>query len=259
MSQRQRNRHNLGRGACLPVLGAFLGLSVPVHAGVVNALSVGLPATVRPLPASVLRTLRGGYEAGNAVVYFGLQMVSRWTQADGASMAVGTNVSLGLKDGPHLSVSSFEGGGGTSGFAVGNTPGRSISGNPTQGVSGIGQSIQTTGDNNVISNRAMVNVVSNTGADAGGATTGPTNVVQTAGAALGSVTFRQNSVVVAINVTGQGLVQQTLGTQGLAQSAQVLSSANNILNQMVLSVGFSPITGLSGAHLQTILASMKGL
>jgi len=66
-------------------------------------------------------------------------------------------------------------------------------------------------------------------------------------------------VTVAINVPGQGIIQQTLGAQGLGQSAQVLSSANNILNQMSLSVGFARTGGFSAAQVGAILGTMKGL
>ena len=245
----------------LVVAGAFCATAVAAHAETLRGRDVSLIAGQAPLSAHTLASLRGRYVAPEGVVYFGLQIVSRWTQADGSGLAVGTNVNLGV-DGnghPHLSVGSFStetnGTGGASSAGAGT-----ITGNPIAGVAGIGQGIQTTGDGNVIKNAAVINVMAG-GAD--GSTppesSGPQNLSVTGGGGQGRIVFNQNSVIVAINVPGQGVNQQTLGAQGLGQSAQVLSSANNVLNQMSLSVGFAHAGGFSAAQVGAILGAMKGL
>ena len=247
--------------ARLMAAGALCATTVAAHAETLRGRDVGLIAGHAPLSAHALSGLRGRYVAPAGVVYFGLQIVSRWTQANGAGLSVGTNVNLGV-DGhghPHLSVGSFStetNGHGAAGSAGTGT----ITGNPISGVAGIGQGIQTTGDGNVIKNAAVINVAA--GAPDGSpppGSSGAQDLAVTGAGGRGSVVFNPNSVTVAINVPGQGIIQQTLGAQGLGQSAQVLSSANNILNQMSLSVGFARTGGFSAAQVGAILGTMKGL
>ncbi len=249
------------RGATrLMVAGALCLSAMAARAETLRGHDVSLIAGRSPLSAQVLAGLRGRYVAPGGVVYFGLEIVSRWTQADGAGLSVGTNLALAV-DGhgrPHLSVGSFsaetQGTGGASPKATGT-----ITGNPIAGVDGIGQGIQTTGDGNVIRNAAAINVVAGGPTGSGLESSGVRNLAVAGGGGQGSVVFHPDSVTVAVNVPGQGLIEQTLGVQGLAQSAQVLSSANNILNQMSLSVGFAHTGGFSAAQVGTILGAMKGL
>ncbi len=251
------------RGAVrIMAAGATLSvLTVAAHAETLHGRDVSVIMARTPLSARALSNLRGRYVASGGVVYFGLEIVSRWTQADGAGLSVGTNVNLGI-DGeghPHLSVNSFSHETGSNGGASSSGHG-TITGNPIAGVSGIGQGIQTTGDGNVIQNAAVINVTS--GAAGGSGPSGPSgtrNLSVVGGGGQGSVEFNANSVIVAVNVPGQGVIQQTLGAQGIGQSAQVLSSANNILNQMSLNVGFAKSGGFSAAQISTILGAMRGL
>lgn len=250
------------RGAMRFVMaGALWATTVGAHAETLRGRDLSLIAGQVPLPAHALSALRGRYVAPEGVVYFGLEIVSRWTQANGAGLSVGTNVNLGV-DGngrPHLSVGSFSAE--TTGHGGSGAPGTgTISGNPISGVAGIGQAIQTTGDGNVIKNAAVINVAS--GSPQGSASSGVSdaqNLAVRGGGGQGSVVFNPNSVVVAINVPGQGVISQTLGAQGLGQSAQVVSSANNILNQMSLSVGFAHTGGFSAAQVGAILGALKGI
>ncbi len=255
-------RERVIRGAVrVLAVGAFCATTVSARAATLFAPDLGPITAHPPLSARALSGLRGRYVGSDGVVYFGLQMVSRWTQADGSSLAVGTTVGLGLDGGgrPHLTVNSFSTkAAGTGGTVTGGTG--TIQGDPVAGVSGIGQGIQTTGNDNVIKNVAVINVgTSGPGFDAGSAAGGPANLAVANGDAQGSVAFNGNSVIVAVNVPGQGVIQQTLGVQGLGQSAQVLSSANNVLNQMSLSVGFAHSGVFSAAQIGAILGTMKGL
>ncbi len=250
------------RGAArLVAAGAFCATTVAAHAEMLRGRDVGLITGQAPLSARALSALRGRYVAPEGVVYFGLQIISRWTQANGSGLSVGTNVSLGV-DGhgnPHLSVGSFSTETGGAGGA--GSPGTgAINGDPISGVSGIGQGIQTTGDGNVIKNAAVIDVtaVGPDGPPPSGPS-GPRNLSVRGGGGQGRIAFGPDSVIVAIDVPGQGVIQQTLGPQGLGQSAQVLSSANNVLNQMSLSVGLARTDGFSAAQLGAILGAMKGL
>ncbi len=250
------------RGAIqMLAMGALCATTISVQAATLFAPDLG-PITARPpLSARALSGLRGRYVGSDGVVYFGLQMVSRWTQADGSSLAVGTTLGLGLDSGgrPQLAVNSFSTKTAGTGEPAPQGTG-TIQGNPIAGVSGVGQGIQTTGNDNVIKNSAVINVgPAGPGYEMGGAAVGSANIAVANGAARGRVAFNGDSVIVAVNVPGQGLIQQTLGTQGLGQSAQVLSSANNVLNQMTLSVGFARPGVFSAAQIGAILGTMKGL
>ncbi len=241
--------------------GAFCAMAVSVQAATLFAPDLGLITDRIPLSAHALSALRGRYVASGGVVYFGLQMVSRWTQANGSSLAVGTTLGLGIDGGgrPHLTLHSFSTkAAGTGSPALQGTG--AIKGDPVAGVSGIGQGIQTTGNDNVIKNTAVISVgAAGSGFDAGSPGGGPANLAVANADAQGQVVFNGDSVIVAVNVPGQGIIQQTLGAQGLAQTAQVLSSANNVMNQMSLSVGLARSGGFSAAQIGAILGTMKGL
>ncbi|MHB1512984.1 MAG: hypothetical protein ACYCTF_06665 [Acidiferrobacter sp.] len=242
-------------------VGAFCATTVSVRAATLFAPDLGPITAQPPLSARALSGLRGRYVGSDGVVYFGLQMVSRWTQADGSSLAVGTTLGLGLDSGgrPQLAVHSFSTKTAGTGKSAAQGTG-TIQGNPIAGVSGIGQGIQTTGNDNVIKNFAVINVgAAGPGYEIGGAAGGSANIAAANGDAQGRVAFNGDSVIVAVNVPGQGVIQQTLGAQGLGQSAQVLSSANNVLNQMSLSVGFAHSGVFSAAQIGAILGTMKGL
>ncbi len=258
----QGSRRILRGAARLGMAGALLcGTAIAARAETLNGRDISLVTSRAPLSPQALAALRGRYVASDGVVYFGLQIVSRWTQANGSGLAVGTNVGLSLdsQGHPHLSVGSYSTQTGGTGQA--DTSGQgTITGNPISGVSGIGQGIQTTGNDNVIKNVATINLVSGRPGDAppsGGG--GAPDLSVAGGAGQGRVVFGPDSVIVAVNVPGQGVIQQTLGAQGLGQSAQVLSSANNILNQMSLSVGFAPTSGFSAAQVGAMLGTLKGL
>lgn len=260
MDTRKKERV-LRRVVRLATVGAFCALAVSVRAATLSAPDLG-PITARtPLSVHALSALRGRYVASGGVVYFGLQMVSRWTQADGSSLAVGTTLGLGIDGGgqPHLSVHSFSTKTAGTGSPASQGMG-TIKGDPVAGVSGIGQGIQTTGNDNVIKNAAVISVgTARPGLDGGLPGGGPTNLAVANGDAQGRVVFNGDSVIVAVNVPGQGLIQQTLGAQGLGQTAQVLSSANNVMNQMSLSVGLARPGAFSAAQVGAILGTMKGL
>ncbi len=242
----------------ITVLGVACAVAV-AQAGTLTSRDVGAVMGATPLSARTLATLRGRYVATDGVVYFGLELVSRWTQANGSGLTVGTNVNLGIQgDGrPALTVGSFAHETGGRGSPQGPSAG-TITGNPIAGVDGIGQGIQTTGNDNVIKNTAVINL----GAGATGTsghTNGPRDISVATAGGEGQVAFNPSGVTIAIAVPGQGLIQQTLGTQGLGQSAQVLSSANTVLNQMSLNVGFGNAGGFSAAQLGAILGTLKGL
>lgn len=236
--------------------GAVVGFYGNAYGHVRGMLRAGLPSSARPLPANVLAQLRGRFEASNSIVYFGLEMQSHWVDGSGNGVTVGTDISLSLKGADPLVINSYAQNTG-SGIKKKTTQNRQITGDPLASVSGVGQSIQVVGDNNTIRNVSAVNVAS--GATRLSAVDGQKDVTDRSGAATGQVRIINNTVSLGIHVPGQGFVQQTLGAQGLAQSAQVLSDANNVLNQMSLSVGLRAVKGISGVQLNELLLSLHGL
>lgn len=237
--------------------GLALGLCVGAQARPIDNARVGLPLGAQPLAAAVLTHLRGRFEANDEITYFGLEMLSHWIDGAGKGVTVGTNIALSLSGSHPLSINSYAQNSGSGVFENKSIPNRQISGNPLSSVSGVGQSIQVVGDDNTVQNDSIISVTTGSGTIAG--SSGTVDVTDHAGGATGKVTVINDTVTVGINVPGQGFVQQTIGAQGLAQSAQVLSDANNILNQMSLDVGFNAVKGVSGIELNEILSSLHGL
>lgn len=211
----------------------------------------GLPLSVRPLPLSVLARLRGGYVGGSEVTYFGLAMSSQWTDAAG-TVGAGAQLALNLVGRHRLSLSTY-----TTGGADGGAGEVGVSGStPLSSVAGIGQSVQLVGDRNAVHNTAAIDIVSTPEVVALGSSSVPQAAAPDGG---GQVLIGHNSVSVGIRVPGRGSVSQTLSAQGLMQNVEVASSANTILNQMVLTVGLKNVAGVSNLALGQILTSLRGV
>ncbi len=212
----------------------------------------GLPHGMAPLPARVLAQLRGRYVNDNEITYFGLAMQSTWSDAAG-TVHVGTSIGFGLQGSRQVSITSYATEGhGTTTPASGD---RTISGVPLGAVAGVGQGIQVIGTGNAVHNAAAIDVVTGTPPSP---PPGPGGTPTVAGSA-GGVTITPDAVTVAIDLPGRGLAEQTLSAQGLMQSAQVLSDANTVTNQMTLTVGLQQVSHLSVGALTQILASLHGV
>lgn len=187
--------------------------------------------------------------AHGQVTYFGIEMVSTWTQNNGAQGAsVGVSAGFDLSHGT-VTIGQWSS---STGGGLSTTPGTgSISGSSAANLSsGVGQNIQVAGNGNTISNAASVQV---------GASFAP-GIVPTTSTCTDqcTVTIGANGIGIGIS-TPQGTVLQSIGPNGILQSAQVTSDANSINNQLSAQVRVTPSNSFNPGSLLPILQTLGGL
>jgi hypothetical protein len=247
----KRNFVGLNRGVAAVVgsISCLVCLSV-AHAHTL----VGLSRGASRLSVNALAQIRGRYVSGSEVTYFGLAMTSQWTDAAG-SATVGTQLVLNLQGRHRLSLSTYGSRQGTvDGSVQGGSGYRSVG--PLASVSGVAQSVQLMGRRNVVNNSAAIDIVPTS--QTASLVSTPTRVGRLR-SGDGRVVIGANSVSVGMQLPGRGSVAQTLSTQGLMQNAQVVSSANTVLNQMILTVGLKSVSGVSNLAVGQVLASLRGV
>lgn len=221
------------------------------------ALAVGTPGSqlLSPMPvaAATGRSPLSNLTGSGSVTYFGIAMVSTWTLKGAASPtqdSVGLNVGIDLQS-KSVSIQSWSAGSG--GGIPGAPSGDSVSGNAplTNISSGVGQSIQIAGNGNTASNEATVTY----GNAAPGLT--PVPVINTCGAQC-STAVGNNAFSVSI-VTPRGTVSQMVGSGTIGQSVQAWGDANQITNQLGITVHSQPVSPLTGTGMSTILTTLIGI
>lgn len=172
-----------------------------------------------------------GVTGTGPIVYFGVSMTSAWNvTSNGVTQGVqiGATVNFDLQN--HTMTATSWSGSQNGGLPAGTPTGNSVDGAPpTANMStGVGQNIQVAGNGNVIANQATV--AYGTGPYAP-ATTPSTN---DCGAACA---FQIGPGGVSISIsTANGIVSQSIGPNGVQQSAQVWSDLNHISNQLGVNV-----------------------
>ncbi len=206
-------------------------------------LSVGQSVATSPLSSI--------QSASGTVTYFGVQMVSSWNQT-GPSGTQGAEVGLNLGfDLAHGTVSVGKWSSSTNGGLPTSTPSGTVAGPATSIVSsGVGQTIQVSGNGNAITNTATVVV------------NGPDSTIllpttDTCGQQC-SVTVGAGGAGIAIT-TPQGSVLQSIGPNGILQNAQVSSDMNNISNQLGVNVHMSQTPAFSAGSVLPIIQTITGL
>lgn len=190
------------------------------------------------------------------IVYFGISMSSRWTVGSGDGVAVGTNIGIDVAT-RTLSISNWSSvsGAGLPSPAPGTS---SISGAPPVGStsSGVGQSIQVAGNGNSIINEAYVEY---------GTASVPLPSSANANGCGSVCAAYANATGAGVTITApQGVVAQSIGANGILQTAQIWSDFNAVTNQMAINVqaGRSTsagITGLTSMQIGQLLPSVTGL
>jgi len=221
------------------------------------ALALGTPGSQILAPtqaaatagASPLSNLTGS----GSVTYFGIAMVSTWAVTGAASPtqdSVGLNVGIDVQS-KSVTIQTWSSGSG--GGIPGAPASDSVSGNAplTNISSGVGQSIQIAGNGNTASNQATVTY----GNAAPGLT--PVPVINTCGAQC-STTVGNNAFSVSI-VTPRGTVSQMVGSGTIGQSVQAWGDANQITNQLGITVHSQPTSPLAGTGMSTILNTLIGI
>ena len=202
------------------------------------------------VPNQVLAHMRGRYARFGDIEYFGVRMETRWTTASGT--VINSDVSLGIGAGSgqnpsvgyQVNTSVVQGTGSAANGNGANNVGSNIGGQ------GVTQVIQLASDGNSANNNVTVNVTnvpstSGTGDSNGGNGQGSTS----SGGIVVNAGINGNGVGTSIVVAGQGTVTQQLngGNGGLMQNVLVSSGMNQVQNNLTLTLGLAPGTGL-GAH-----------
>lgn len=211
-----------------------------------------------------LSSMRGRYVGTGQILYFGVEMYTKWQTQDGRTLNSGMNLAVDSNFRPTITIVTQ-----TTAATSQNTAGQnsvSINGSIAN-VSGVAQSIRIGGDGNTIRNDFNMNIdlhatnspTASTAASgvplngAGSATLSGDNTTTT-------ITLSGNSLSMNVNVPGQGQVlQQLKGGSGFLQSAQIGGDLNSIHNTITINAGMRSAMGLSSAGMQSALNSLRGI
>jgi hypothetical protein len=233
------------RGKYVPPPHANYGAAVSP----VSAVMLQNPMAARA--ASAANPLSSIASSQGTVTYFGVEMISTWTQAgvNGTQgVSAGLNLGFDLAQG---NVTIAEWSSSTNGGLATTSASGTIDGSATSNLSGgVGQNIQVAGNGNSIANTATVTV---NGAD-------PFIVVPTTNTCgtQCAITIGSNAAGISIS-TPQGTVLQSIGPNGILQSAQVSSDMNVITNQLGVHVQTSGAPTFTAGSLLPILQTLNGL
>lgn len=206
--------------------------------------------------ASAVSPLSGVTGTG-PIVYFGVAMTSTWnvtTNGVTQGVQIGATVNFDLQN--HTMNATTWSGSQNGGLPAGTPTGNSVDGAPpTANMStGVGQSIQVAGNGNTITNQATVAYGN------GPYSSAPVPATNTCGTAC-AFQIGSNGVAISIS-TAQGIVSQSIGPNGVQQSAQVWSDLNHITNQLGVNVQTSAHNTSSlpnAAQIVTVLPVIPGL
>ncbi|MHB0986946.1 MAG: hypothetical protein ACYC05_15320 [Sulfuricella sp.] len=206
-----------------------------------------------------LSGMRGRYVDSGQVMYFGVEMYTRWQATDTMANNARTNLMV-TPDGTGYRA--------TITFTTWEDPSNSPAPTPGGGtisisggignVSGVGQSIHIGGNGNAIRNDVNMNVDLNAaeGPPAGGESLGQGSHHY----GSTTVTVGGNSLSMAVNLGGQSQVlQQIKGGQGFLQSAHIGGDLNRVHNVITVNAGLNGASGLQAHGLQSSMQMLRGL
>ncbi|KZC18032.1 hypothetical protein RHOFW510R12_08545 [Rhodanobacter sp. FW510-R12] len=217
---------------------ALAGAAVPLHATTPQSAPTSRPGRgLHDIPDPELNTLRGRYTIGsNAVVWFGVQMVSTWQTGSGqvlqGTLAVNMDFS-GNRPVPQVSFQpsvSISRPDAVIPMPVINAT-RSVDGSGLANVNGVVQSVQVAGDGNLASNVVRLNVRDGgTLSGVAGQTQGTAAI--NSGDASASAGFDGRDARVQLGIAGLGSVQQWIRNGSLGQSVQLAADNQTASNLM---------------------------
>jgi len=205
-----------------------------------------------------LSKIRGKYVDGANVVYFGLQLVSHWQDAQDNWIYIHSNIGINLnQSNDPFYIENWSETHGQFELGSNSFPNQSVQGQEPGQSNGVLQSIQIAGDGNQVNNWAQLQVgpvgsftpISGPGAGL----ISPHLVVCQGGETIGSVDVSPNGVSLSVNLPGMGNLSQNLGAGGISQAAQVLSNSNQIFNQLTMQVGTASSNSAAGQQMSLIL------
>lgn len=259
-----------------------------IGAAVMAALAAGLaaPRTEAAAPAGEKRTMtvfevpdwrlaemRGRFVSGNQVLFFGVEMYTRWMTGSGETYTGGLR--LGIDRGRNLftptvtimRIADAQSQRGWRGpeqeISGGEVPPPAINLGGLNEVKGVSQVVQVTGDANSAHNDIEVTVrpydappATNASADN---TPGSQTLADGSGATV-TTTVANNSIGVTISVPGQGTATQMInGLSGLRQLAQISGDANRVLSTLNMTVGVGALPSAMSVNLGAVLQTIRGL
>jgi hypothetical protein len=227
---------------------------------------------LQEVPDGELQHMRGKFAGNNQVLYFGVEMVSRWQTELGTTVTAGANLDIDFQAGgngkplvsyvPTVSVVQQ----GQSATQMQNGGTNSVSGGAGLGnVSGVSQSIQVAGRSNRILNGIdmQVNLASSNhdGGSISGAVGAHAGTVSANGddGTLATVSLGSNSIGLEIVVPGQGEVLQQIRDQGMFQSARIGGDLNQIHNAITMHIGINAGAGNAAGSAYSALQSLRDL
>lgn len=238
------------RRLCATLVAAGLGLGLLVVSAPSAVAGDGSPGVRRPTPGLIeipdpeLAAMRGRYTVGDQqVAWFGVSMISTWQTASGQTLE-GTLL-LGMDFGqggrpvvsftPTVTITAAD-------APVIGSDGvvRSVDAAGLAHVSGMTQSVQVAGDHNIAANVTRLNVRDD-GAPGVTATATSGSASATLGDAMASAGFKDGSANVALQVQGQGAVQQWIRNGSLGQSIQLTSDHQQVSNRMEIDLVRHPL------------------
>ena len=231
-----RSLSNLAGGA----LAALLALACPAPADAATARG-GLVE----IPDSELAQMRGRYTvAGNSVAWFGVTMISTWTDAAGRTLEGGMTLGLDFRHGgnspevsftPVVSITDAD-----APVLIAGGGSRHIDGSGLDNASGLVQGVQIAGDRNTASNLAHLRVREAADLPAGTAPLNGNDLASRVGNASVLAGFDGSTARVKLQIDGQGAVEQWIRSGSVGQLVQLTGEGHNVSNRLQLDLVQQP-------------------
>ncbi|HEY8353919.1 MAG TPA: hypothetical protein VIK69_02760 [Methylophilaceae bacterium] len=221
------------------------------------------------IPDGELQHMRGKFVSNNQVLYFGVEMVSRWQTEMGTTVIAGASLDIDFRAGgnaqpvvsyvPTVSIVQQVDAQGQE-----NATSHVYGGAGLANVSGVSQSIQVAGRSNHVLNDISMQVML-APADGGGSaaaaagTHGGMAMARADDGTIATVRLGSNSLDLGIAVPGQGEVLQQIRSQGMFQSARIGGDLNQVHNVITMHIGINGGIGEAWAGAHTALQSLMDI
>lgn len=273
-SRRSRSRY---RVSAIAIAAAFTVLATSNAARA--ASSSGLEAFAKPMADEELSDMRGKFVGPAGVAYFGVELQSSWTNADGVTVAAILAFSLDLRQTsgdmrsavPLLLVGWSRDCEGCSDGLIASGPGTAAAEVPTLATGGLSsvhgtvQSQQIQGSDNSVRNTLTIalkpaNDVQPTHySGLTPATSSSSQVLPDGGAVHFTISGSQLGLMLE-NGAGAGLVGQSVDSSlnQVSQNVLLTSNMNAVQNSVALTVGIDQLRQADQFNVQNAISAMKG-
>ncbi len=248
-----------------------------------NVFPVGLEIfdTAAELPDTELAQMRGRFAVGNRVMFFGIEMYTRWQAATGEVFIAELNLNVdwdAVQFRPIVTIAQTighnklqndptEGGIRSQERVMGE-----ISNGGTANLSGVAQIIQVAGNDNRIHNDVVLDIVTHTSDSIGHRVPKPqgndprdplsntSRVTTVDNGAVLTTGVDRGSFEVSVTIPDQGHTAQTINSIiGMQQNVRVTGNGNDIFNALRLTAGFQRTSGVDRVNLRATILGLRGL